>query len=132
MSFGATWKQSKQGLMVSVGSGVSLERDKIAITEATLYTQDNQPKELIAVMPYYNYDGSMMGNVLGVSWGILPIIIFIVVVILLILAIRYSIKTNTPPMAPSKDNACEIARKRYAKGEITKEEYEEICETLGV
>lgn len=84
------------------------------------------------MMPYYNYDGSMMSNALGISWGILPIIIFIVVVVLLILAIRYSVKTNTPPMTPSKDTACEIARKRYAKGEITKEEYEEICETLGV
>lgn len=33
---------------------------------------------------------------------------------------------------PPADEACTIARTRYAKGEITKEQYEEICRTLGV
>lgn len=30
-----------------------------------------------------------------------------------------------------RDNACDIARDRYARGEIGKEEYEDICRTLG-
>lgn len=30
-----------------------------------------------------------------------------------------------------RDQACDIARNRYARGEITKEQYEEICRTLG-
>lgn len=31
-----------------------------------------------------------------------------------------------------RDESCEIARNRYARGEITKDEYEEMCRTLGV
>jgi uncharacterized membrane protein len=33
---------------------------------------------------------------------------------------------------PARDEACEIARVRYAKGEITREQYAEICHGLGV
>lgn len=38
----------------------------------------------------------------------------------------------TPPAAqpPARDEACEIARGRYARGEIDKAEYEDICKTL--
>jgi putative membrane protein len=36
-----------------------------------------------------------------------------------------------PPSAtPPRDPACDIARERYARGEITKEQYDEICRTL--
>jgi uncharacterized membrane protein len=40
----------------------------------------------------------------------------------------------TSPAQPGagQDEACAIARKRFASGEITKEQYDEICKTLGV
>ncbi len=40
--------------------------------------------------------------------------------------------TTPPQAATTADEACAIARKRYASGEITKEQFEEICKTLGV
>ncbi len=40
--------------------------------------------------------------------------------------------TVAPPIAPrAADEALAIARKRFASGEITKEQYEEIAQTLG-
>lgn len=35
------------------------------------------------------------------------------------------------PYTPQRDDALETARRRYASGEITKEEFEEIKQTLG-
>jgi uncharacterized membrane protein len=41
--------------------------------------------------------------------------------------------TGTPAQpGATQDEACAVARKRYASGEISKEQYEEICKTLGV
>ena len=37
----------------------------------------------------------------------------------------------TPPAAAPHDEAMAIARKRFAAGEITKEQYDEIVKTLG-
>jgi len=37
-----------------------------------------------------------------------------------------------PGQSPPPDEACSIARNRYASGEITREQYEEICRTLGL
>lgn len=36
-----------------------------------------------------------------------------------------------PPYQPQRDDALETARRRYANGEITKDEFEEIKQTLG-
>jgi uncharacterized membrane protein len=35
-----------------------------------------------------------------------------------------------PPASPQNDPACEVARLRFAKGEISKEELNDICSTL--
>jgi putative membrane protein len=50
-------------------------------------------------------------------------------VIIIIWAYRTSRK-NTSPQA-KEDGALEILKKRFAKGEITKDEYEEMKKTLG-
>ncbi|MDO8986967.1 MAG: SHOCT domain-containing protein [Coriobacteriia bacterium] len=36
------------------------------------------------------------------------------------------------PSQPARDPAAELARERYAKGEINREEFEEIKSTLGL
>lgn len=90
----------------------------------------------------YGY-GPMMGYGGGWVFGLLMILFWLMVlvgfIVLVVWAVRHSGSTtrNQPPtpsapQPPARDEACDIARTRYAKGEITKEEYEAICKTLGV
>jgi len=80
----------------------------------------------------------------GTSWGygLLAVVFWLVLIALIVLLVIWAVRaiskshdTNLPA-APAtrseRDNACEIARTRYAKGEIDKEQYDEICTTLGV
>ncbi len=91
----------------------------------------------------YGYDGGY-GNMMGGSWfgGAMMLLfgalILVGIVLLVIWAVRSmsGSKHHQPvagqPMMPPSDDACNIAKVRYAKGEITKEQYEELCKTLGV
>jgi len=83
----------------------------------------------------YNYGNSMMGSVFpGILMGIFWLAVVIGIVALVLVSIRHgNHHSHTPmsPIHPMADDACQIARVRYAKGEITKEEYEEICQRLG-
>ncbi len=70
------------------------------------------------------------------------ILVVIVVVLLIVWAVRASgshhrTQQPTQPASPEppaavapKEDPCEIAKLRYARGEIKKKEYEEICDTL--
>lgn len=91
----------------------------------------------------YGY-GPMMGYGSG-GWvfGLLMMAFWLLVLVgfiaLIVWAVRHagSGTRNQPPAppapkAPERDEACEIARTRFAKGEITQEEFEAICKTLGV
>lgn len=72
------------------------------------------------------------------GWGWLPMILFWVVLIgLAVWAIArlFPQITNPPPSAPgqgtrSNESAAEILKRRYAGGEISKAEYEEMRRTL--
>ena len=75
------------------------------------------------------YGNSIMDNGFGILMMIFWVLIIIGVVLLVIWAVR---RLSTNQLTPPRDSACEIARIRYAKGEITKEEYDEICQRLGV
>jgi len=69
----------------------------------------------------YDHNWGFMGGGMWLFW-----LIFIIIIFLLI-------KTfNTPSNPPSEQNetALDILKKRYAKGEITKEEFEEQKKTL--
>lgn len=87
---------------------------------------------------YGNYSG--YGG--GASWlGLGMMLLFgLVVLVGIILLVVWIVRSGghsagqsgghvTP--APPADDACAIAKVRYAKGEITKEQYDEICRTLG-
>jgi putative membrane protein len=97
--------------------------------------------------------GGMMGYggswLLDLLWFLFLVAILAGVVILIIWVVRSMTGahggTGTPTQmqqpqqqppatqaGATSDEACAIARKRYASGEITKEQFEEICKTLGV
>lgn len=80
------------------------------------------------MMGYNNYSGygNMMGNF---GWGglLIGLLLFIIVIGVVIYAIS---SFNRPHHVASIDSAMEIAKQRYAKGEITKEEFESIKERL--
>lgn len=80
------------------------------------------------MMGYNNFNGygNMMGNF---GWGglIIGFLLFILVIAVVIYAIS---SFNRPHNVASIDSAMEIAKQRYAKGEITKEEFESIKERL--
>lgn len=63
-----------------------------------------------------DYGYGMMGG-----WGILGLIFWIIVLIGLVLLIKYLWEGG----AKREESALEILKKRYARGEISKEEFEE-------
>jgi putative membrane protein len=90
------------------------------------------------------YYPTVMGG--GGWWGILIALFWLLViagiVVLIVWAVRQMSRGahghNVPgtgyytePGQP-KDEACEVARMRYARGEITREQFDEICRGLGV
>lgn len=81
------------------------------------------------MMGYYGND-FMFGG-FGIAMIVLYILVIALVVVLVVLAIRrVSSHDQRPPSQYQGDQSMEAARMRYAKGEISKEEYEEICKTL--
>lgn len=80
----------------------------------------------------YNYGNSMMGSVFpGILMGIFWLAVVVGIVTLVLWSAQHANRHAHAPMHPTVDDACQIARVRYAKGEITKEEYDEICQRLG-
>lgn len=80
------------------------------------------------MMGYNNFNGygNMMGNF---GWG--GLLIGLLLFILVIAAVVFAISSfNRPHNAASIDPAIEVAKQRFAKGEITKEEYESIKDRL--
>ena len=79
---------------------------------------------------------NMMGGFLGGGLGIIGVIlgfIFLVLIIagIIILIIWIVKKTGSPKIEQiSNDNALEIIRQRYAKGEITKNEFNALKKDL--
>ena len=79
---------------------------------------------------------NMMGNFFGGGIGwigiILSFIFFILIIIGIILLIVWLVKRTTHPGIEDKtgSKALEVLKERYAKGEITKEQYESIKKDL--
>ncbi len=106
------------------------------------------------MMRGYDYGfGNMMGG--GWFWGLLAMLMWLAVIVGVVLLVVWAIRQlsrgahghdvpgrgyyaeNTgpggpPPGGSGQDRACEIARERYARGEITREQYADICHGLGV
>jgi putative membrane protein len=56
-------------------------------------------------------------------------ILFIAVIVFLVLS-RFSPSRSEPPRPPEGERPIEIARRRYAAGEITREEFEQLRQDL--
>lgn len=72
--------------------------------------------------------GPWMANWYGMGWPwfIFMFIFWIAVLVAVIVLIRWLILSGGPRRErPSEDSAIEILKKRYARGEINKEEFEE-------
>lgn len=96
------------------------------------------------MMRGYGYYDSMMGGT-GWWWQLVMLLFWLLVIAGVILLVVWVVRqmsgsghaqggptAPTGPLVSGKDDACETARLRYAKGEIDKEQYEEICRTLGL
>jgi putative membrane protein len=74
-----------------------------------------------------------MGGMMGFGWGFMPLILF-AFLILIVLGAYYLLKEVTgteSAAAPSKgEKALEILKERYARGEITRDEYQKMKEEL--
>lgn len=77
------------------------------------------------MMGGFGYGGMMFGGLLMLAFWVLVI----VGVIWLVLTLTRS--GQTVPGAPGAAKPLDTLRERYAKGEITKEQYEEIKRDLG-
>jgi len=95
------------------------------------------------MMQGYGYGyGPMGGGGFGILAAIFWLLVIAGVVVLIVWGIRqlsgsgHGHRAAGPGSAAGqpggRDEACEIARVRYAKGEITREQYAEICHGLGV
>jgi len=87
----------------------------------------------------YGY-GDMMGSGAWFGVGLVSCfgLLFIIGVVLLVVwAVRSSSRHGasgesvSPPGMPGHDEAVAIAKRRFASGEITKEQYDDILRTLG-
>jgi putative membrane protein len=87
---------------------------------------------------YYPGNGMMGdGNWLGIALMVLFWVAIVVIVVLMItrMAKHGGMMHGTgaagmTPVTPTHDEAVAIARKRYAAGEVTKEQFDELMKTL--
>lgn len=81
----------------------------------------------------YGYGG--VGSWIGMSFMMCFGLLFLIgIVVLIVWLARSSSGTGSGAMGQNRSGtqeACDIARLRYARGEITKEQFEEICRTVG-
>ena len=84
---------------------------------------------LLAGQGYAQYGPGMMGWGYGMGWfgAIIMIAFWIAVIVGIVLLIRWLILSTRAPghKAQLEDSALEILKKRYARGEIDKEEFEQ-------
>ncbi len=71
--------------------------------------------------------GGMMGGY-GYGWSILNLVFWLLIIAGTVLLIKWLLEQGKP--ASTSETALEILKKRYAGGEISKEEFEEMKRDL--
>jgi len=73
---------------------------------------------------------AMMDGTGMMVWGLVSFLLVLLVLFLFVLAVAYAVKRmwgqGSERASGPEDNALDILKKRYAKGEIGKEEFERI------
>jgi putative membrane protein len=71
--------------------------------------------------------GTMMDGMGMMMWSsfVLGLLLIVLIVVAGIAAVRW-LRGEKSPIIPHRENAIEILKKRYARGEIDKDEYEKI------
>lgn len=83
------------------------------------------------IAQYYHYGPMMDGWDGRYSWiGLLFGVLFLVLLILLIYYAIHTLSSHHRPTSTSYREPLDIARERYAKGDITKDEFAEIKKEL--
>jgi putative membrane protein len=81
------------------------------------------------MMEYYG-NGMMLGGFGIVTMVVFALLIALVVVLIVSAVRKASGHDHADPLHPPTDRPLEELRMRYAKGEISKEEYDEMRKTL--
>jgi len=75
-------------------------------------------------------NGSMSGwgHMMGYGWygGMFTWIILIIVAVIIVYFLLNKSRNGKPSDDPAKESAVDILKKRYAKGEITKEDFDRL------
>jgi putative membrane protein len=69
---------------------------------------------------------TMMNGMGMMMWGALSFLLGLIVIFLFVLAIAIAVKWVWRQNRTGGESALEVLKKRYAKGEISKDEYEKI------
>ncbi len=72
----------------------------------------------------------MMGWAANPWWGILGMVFGLAVLAGLVLLVVWTVRQFIPAGGPAGSRALEILKERYAKGEITREQYEQMRRDL--
>jgi putative membrane protein len=75
--------------------------------------------------------GSVMDGMGMMVWGALSFLVGLIVVLVFVLAAAITIKWVWRQNPSGGEGALELLKKRYAKGEISKDEYEKIKADIG-
>jgi len=77
---------------------------------------------------WWFHDGASWRVALGWAWSILSWVVLIGLIVFVVN--RLTRHGSSEPHGRDKSDPLEIAKERYARGEITKEQFEEIKRTL--
>jgi len=75
-----------------------------------------------------HYDGYFMMDGYGWGWGLLMMLFWALVIIAIVILLVRGLSQND--QKSKDDNSLSIAKNRYAKGEITKKEFEQLKKDL--
>ncbi len=92
---------------------------------------------------YHGFGGMGGGGLALLLFGLLKLVFVVAIVVLIVVMVRrmhrrgmvmhgmhHDMMPGAAPSAPAEDEAVGIARKRFATGEITKEQFDEIMKSL--
>ena len=84
----------------------------------------------MALQHLADYNGNPMMDGYGWSWGLLMMLFWALVIIAIVVLLIRGLTSGPNNQAGKDDDSLTIAKKRYAKGEITKKEFDQLKKDL--